>query len=112
MIERKHLKKIFNISKADCKIFEYMLSHDKTTFTSFKLSEKIHLHLTTIQRAMKKLHGCNLIDRYQINLEGGSYIFKYKLKPFKKLEGILIDEIKTNSDILCETIRKAIGGKY
>lgn len=79
------------LTKADLKILKFLINLEKET-TSEKISNKLKLDLSTVQRSVKKLFEKKIIFRYQKNLEGGGYIFSYKAKT-KKTIAIILNEV-------------------
>ena len=67
------------LSKSEFKLLKFLIENDKE-FTTEKLSEKLKLDKSTIQRAVKKMHEKGLIRRGQINQSVGGYVFLYRIK--------------------------------
>lgn len=78
-----HLEEIikcsYMLTKADLKVFKRLMKINDWENTE-EISKALKLNLSTVQRTMKKLHGQNLVERRQTNLEGGGYSFIYKIK--------------------------------
>lgn len=68
------------LSKAELKILKFFLDNRDEFFKTQEVSKKIKLELSTIQRAVKKLYEIEIVDRKQMNLSNGGYIFTYKIK--------------------------------
>ena len=84
----------FGLSRADFKLMDFMLKNNEKYFTTHELSRKLNLNLSTIQRGVKKLHEKAVIDRKQINLEGGGYLFTYQVKSKKDVRNVLLSIVR------------------
>ncbi|MBN1156963.1 HTH domain-containing protein [Candidatus Woesearchaeota archaeon] len=94
-IEIKQVVKCgFGLSKADFRLMEFMLNNDEKYFTTHELSKKLGLNLSTIQRSVKKLHEKAVIERKQINLAGGGYLFTYKSKDKIEVRKLVISVVR------------------
>jgi len=83
------IKCSLSLSKADCKIMHSLLK-EQDWITTKDLAKKLNLNITTVQRAVKKLHGKNVLTRSQENLKDGGYIFFYKIKNKKELRELIM----------------------
>jgi predicted transcriptional regulator len=86
------IKCAFQLTKADCDVFKFLLKNPDWVTTE-SLTKKLKLNLSTVQRSVKKLHEKEAIQRTQTNLEGGGYIFLYKIKDKKAIRYILMQTI-------------------
>ena len=81
------------LTKKEFEIFKYFLANSKTEHTTIGMIKKLNLGLTTIQKAVKKLFGQEVIIRHQKNLQNGGYIFTYecnsKMQIRKKIKQII-----------------------
>ena len=84
------IKCSLNLTKADFKVMVFMTQNNSDWFTSEQLSKKLKLNLSTIQRAVKKLHEKSLAERNQNNLDNGGYIYIYKSKPKEEISAIIM----------------------
>jgi len=110
MINKYYVKRIFEVTKADCGVFEYMMLHYNRELVCTEIADKLNRNITTIQRAVKRLYENNLVERIQENLKGGGYIFKYKLKPFNELEKMFIARVMKNNNDFCSQIKQEFRG--
>lgn len=110
MFENKELKKIFDLSKADCELFNYIFNHPIKKFSTEDLSKRMDLHLATIQRGVKKLYDNCLLKIYQENLKGGGYRLLYKLRRHNELKRIFLDTAYKNHVEFCKIIDENFGG--
>ncbi|HOI19035.1 MAG TPA: helix-turn-helix domain-containing protein [Candidatus Woesearchaeota archaeon] len=69
----------FQISKTEYKILKKLMSR-KTPMTVSEIAQQFDKERTTIQKAVQNLHDKKLIDRRQINLNNGGYIYYYLVK--------------------------------
>jgi predicted transcriptional regulator len=84
------IKCSLNLTKADFKVLVFMTQNHSEWFTSDDLAKKLKLNLSTIQRAVKKLHEKGLADRNQNNLDNGGYIYIYKSKSKDEISAIIM----------------------
>ncbi|MBU2589798.1 MAG: MarR family transcriptional regulator, partial [Nanoarchaeota archaeon] len=83
------IKCSLRLSKADCKVMHFLLK-ELDWITTKDLTKKLKLNITTVQRAVKKLHEKKVLTRSQENLKDGGYIFYYKIKNKKELRELII----------------------
>jgi predicted transcriptional regulator len=81
-----------SLTKAEYLLFEYVVKHADECTTE-QLAAHVSLDLTTVQRAVKKLHEEGVLQRSQQNLEGGGYVYMYSIKSKQELRRILMDII-------------------
>jgi predicted transcriptional regulator len=84
------IKCSLSLTKADFKVLSFMTQNTSEWLTSDDLAKKLKLNLSTIQRAVKKLHEKELVDRNQNNLDNGGYIYIYKSKPKSDIADIIM----------------------
>lgn len=82
------------LSRADCKLMQFLIEYDEHEFTTEELAKKLGFNLSTVQRSVKKLHEKEVIYRKQENLSGGGYIFLYKSKEKKVIRKIIMDVVE------------------
>lgn len=80
------------LSKADCKIFTFLLENDET-FKTEEIAEKLEFNLSTVQRAVKKLHEKGILMRKQTNVSGGGFYYNYEIKSRKDIKVIIMEVI-------------------
>jgi predicted transcriptional regulator len=81
------------LSKADCKVCMHLIRHMGEEFTTEEIGRQTRLTLSTVQRAVKKLHEKGVIFRHQENLEGGGYQFTYRSKGKPEIRRIISEII-------------------
>ena len=84
------IKCSLGLTKAELKVFKYLATHNEDMYTTDSLAKKVLLDLSTVQRAVKKLHDQNVVLRHQENLTGGGYVFSYQIVKHKFLEHTLM----------------------
>lgn len=83
------IKCSLGLSKADSKVMHFLLK-ERDWITAKDLAKKLSLNLTTVQRAVKKLHEKEVLTRSQENLKDGGYIFHYRIKNKKELRALIM----------------------
>ncbi|MFH0870746.1 MAG: MarR family transcriptional regulator [archaeon] len=78
------------LTKADFKVLVMLSGSSKEWFTTEQLAKKLKLNLSTVQRAVKKLHGSGLVDRNQNNLDNGGYIYIYRAKAKEDVRSVIM----------------------
>lgn len=86
------VKCALGLSKADFKVLQKFTS--EAWFTTEELAHSLNLNITTVQRAVKKLHEKGLIDRKQKNLLTGGYEFQYSLQERKIISKIVLSTLQ------------------
>jgi predicted transcriptional regulator len=82
------------LSKAEFKIMSNFLSNKKVYFSTQEIAKKLELDLSTVQRAVKKLYLKKVIERRQINIEGGGYLFRYIIKSKAEIKNIMLEIVQ------------------
>ena len=68
------------LSKSDFIILKFLMKDFERDFSTEELSSKLGFEKSTVQRAVKKLHGEGLLFRSQKNQSKGGYLFFYRIK--------------------------------
>ncbi|MBW2982802.1 MarR family transcriptional regulator [Candidatus Woesearchaeota archaeon] len=68
----------FGLSRAELLVFKHLMGGSSGWLSTVDLSRALGLDLSTVQRAVKKLHGADVVLRDQENLGGGGYVFRYR----------------------------------
>lgn len=79
------------ITKADYDVMKMMLRKNNAWLSTHELLQQSQFNLSTIQRAVKKLHDKGIIERRQDNLEGGGYVYLYKVRSKKEIKEIVMN---------------------
>jgi predicted transcriptional regulator len=83
------------LSKAEYNIFKFFISNTNKTSTPIIVKKTLNLELSTIQRAVKKLHDLNILQRNQTNLSSGGYVFSYKIKSKNEIKNKILEVISS-----------------
>ncbi|MFA5797917.1 MAG: MarR family transcriptional regulator [Candidatus Woesearchaeota archaeon] len=83
-----------DLRKSEYTLIECMVK-EKHAITIQDISKKLKLDRTTVQKMMKRFYAKSLVERYQENLDGGGYIFTYKLKNKELLKQRIKEIIKS-----------------
>lgn len=84
------------LSKADISVLKKM--SDREYHTSLMLAKKLSLNISTVQRAVKKLHAESILERKQENLDEGGYVFHYRLKSNAEIRSAITSIIDSWAD--------------
>ena len=80
-----------NLTKSEFRIF-YFLMKNRKEYQSKDIAKSLGLDLSTVQRALKKIYGKNVLIRSQRNLESG-YVFLYKIKNIEEVRENILSTI-------------------
>ncbi len=83
-----------DLRKSEYKLIEFMIK-EKQPITIQDISKKLSLDRTTVQKMMKRFFSKELVERYQENLDGGGYIFTYKLRNKELLKQKIKDIVRS-----------------
>lgn len=78
------IKCSLGITKSELDIMKIILRQSEELDTQ-KIAKKTNLDLTTVQKAVKKLHEKGIIIKDQKNLGSGGYVFLYKSNSREKI---------------------------
>lgn len=93
------LKCGLGLTKAELSILHHFLKNCRREMASEEISKEMGLDLTTVQKAVKKLHGRSAISRFQRNLGNGGYLYLYRCNSRQEIR-----------ELLKKTIRLWVGG--
>ncbi|MBW3021246.1 HTH domain-containing protein [Candidatus Woesearchaeota archaeon] len=82
------------LTKADCKVIQFLLRNNTEWFTSEQISKELDFNITTVQRSLKRLTEKDITIRNQNNLENGGYIFIYQAKGKNDIRELIMNVIK------------------
>ena len=94
------------LTKAELVVMKFFVSRLGEEFSSHETAEKLRLNVTTIQKAVKKLHGKKILVRHQKNMNNGGYVYTYESVAKKEIRGILKGIIRSWSSKVEESIDK------
>ena len=86
------IKCSLGLTKSEYETFSFMLENDEE-FSTNDLSKERNLDLSTIQRTLKKLVDKELVQRRQINLDQGGYLYVYNIKDKKMIRDKILSII-------------------
>jgi predicted transcriptional regulator len=93
------------LSKSEFKLLKFLMEK-RSQFTTEELSKELGLDKSTIQRAVKKMHGKGLLTRGQINQTVGGYVFLYRIKNRENVRKIVLDTVEGWVEVFRENINK------
>jgi predicted transcriptional regulator len=88
------IKCSLGLSKAEFQVLDALVKNPDREYQSQDLAKRTNLNVTTVQRAVKKLHEKGAIDRFQKNLAEGGYYFVYKVKEKRELRRIVLSTVQ------------------
>ncbi|MFZ2498292.1 MAG: MarR family transcriptional regulator [Methanosarcina sp.] len=100
------IKCALNLTKADLKVMKYFLNETEQWVDTDSLSKVLKLDISTIQRSVKKLHEKEILQRSQQNLDGGGYVFRYKIHSRAKIKNIIMTVVNSWADRLGQELEK------
>ena len=100
------IKCALNLTKADLNVMKYFLNEKEQWVGTDHLSKVLKLVISTIQRSVKKLHEKEILQRSQQNLDGGGYVFKYKVNSRAKIKNIIMTVVNSWADRLGQELEK------
>ena len=98
------IKCSFGLTKTELEIFRYFTNNKYTQFSTQELSEKLNLDITTIQKAVKKLHSKGVLQKSQKNLEHGGYVLLYTCVGNHKIKQIIMKNFENFSKKVEESL--------
>jgi predicted transcriptional regulator len=100
------IKCALNLTKADLKVMKYFLNESEQWIDTDSLSRALKLDISTIQRSVKKLYEKEILQRSQQNLDGGGYVFIYKIYSKAKIKNIIMNVVNSWADRLGQELEK------
>lgn len=85
---------------------KYILNEEEQWVDTDYLSKALKLDISTVQRSVKKLYEKEILQRSQQNLDGGGYVFKYKVNSRAKIKNIIMDVVNSWADRLGQELEK------
>ncbi len=80
----------FNLNKTEYNLLMFLLGQEDS-LSATQIGETMQKDRTTIQKAIKKLYGKELVLKHQVNLETGGYTFVYRVKDRSYIRGTILD---------------------
>ena len=85
---------------------KHILNEEEQWVDTDYLSKALKLDISTVQRSVKKLYEKEILQRSQQNLDGGGYVFKYKVNSRAKIKNIIMDVVNSWADRLGQELEK------
>ena len=79
------IKCSLNLSKSDFSVMQKLFVY-KDFLSSKDISDKVDLDITTVQRTLKKLYEKGIVNRKQVNIDTGGYVYMYRIKSREELK--------------------------
>jgi len=95
----------FGLNKTELIIMKQLLKN-RGEHAIEEIMKNVKKDRTTIQRSVKKLFEKELINRRQINLEKGGYIFVYSAKPKRQLKEKVYKIFESFKEMVGKEIQK------
>ncbi|MGB9927421.1 MAG: MarR family transcriptional regulator [Methanosarcina sp.] len=105
------IKCALNLTKADLKVMKFFLNETEEWVDTDALSRILKLDISTVQRSVKKLHEKQILQRSQQNLDGGGYVFRYKIYSRAKIKDIIMTVVNSWADRLGQELEKWESGE-
>ncbi len=83
-----------NLTRLEFRIFEFFIKNKKKWFSTYDISNKLYIGLSTAQKGVKKLSNKNVLWQRQKNIEGGGYFFIYCIKNKSKLRITILNTMQ------------------
>ena len=100
------IKCSLGLTKADFKLMEYLANNSERSFMTEELAKNLDLNLTTVQRAVKRLHEKNILKRIQKNLELGGYVYIYQIKDKTEIRDLIMSIVNGWSKRVSDELSK------
>lgn len=100
------IKCALNLTKADLNVMKHILNEEEQWVDTDYLSKVLKLDISTVQRSVKKLYEKEILQRSQQNLDGGGYVFKYKVNSRAKIKNIIMSVVNSWADRLGQELEK------
>lgn len=84
------VKCALGLRKADLKLLLHLLDLEEKWLPTEEIAQKTKLDLSTVQRAVKRLHEKGILLRTQENLDGGGYLFLYKTSERNHIRKVIL----------------------
>ncbi|ADI73881.1 transcriptional regulator, TrmB [Methanohalobium evestigatum Z-7303] len=89
------LKCALNLTKSELDIMNYFLRDTDRWVTTENIATELKLDLSTVQKAVKKLHSNEVLKRSQNNLDNGGYVYIYRIYSRREIKNLIMDIVYT-----------------
>ncbi len=100
------IKCALGLTRADLKVLKHFLNDTENWFDTDTLSKALDLDISTVQRSVKKLYEKEILQRSQQNLDGGGYVFIYKIHSRTKVKNIIMSVVQTWAERLGQELEQ------
>lgn len=100
------IKCALNLTKADLNTMKCFLNEPDKWVDTDALSKSLKLDISTVQRSVKKLHEKGIVQRSQQNLDGGGYVFIYKIHSKKQIKNLILEIVQSWADRLGQELEQ------
>jgi predicted transcriptional regulator len=100
------IKCALNLTKADLNVMKYFLNEPDRWVDTDALSKVLKLDISTVQRSVKKLYEKEILQRSQQNLDGGGYIYIYKIHSKNRIKNIIQKIVQSWADRLGQELEQ------
>lgn len=94
------IKCALSLTKADLNVMKRFLNEPDKWVDTDALSKSLKLDISTVQRSVKKLHEKEILQRSQQNLDGGGYVYIYKIHSKNQIKNIILKIVQSWADRL------------
>lgn len=95
----------FDMNKTDYRLFMFLIEKDDFMTTN-EIGAAMNLDRSSIQKSIKRLVEKDVVMRSQENLEGGGYLFTYRVKDKELIMKQILDMINAWSRLVKAEIDK------
>ena len=88
------IKCAFALTRTELTIFKYLVRHPGTPLTTDEIASALGVDVSTVQRAVKKLHDRKVLEKQQRNLGSGGYVFVYVCAEKQRIKAIIEDNLR------------------
>ncbi|MBD3313040.1 MarR family transcriptional regulator [Candidatus Woesearchaeota archaeon] len=99
------IKCSLGLTRADLRVLRFLLDNSIDEFSTDDIAESLKLNLSTVQRAVKKLHEKGVASRKQENLSNGGYLYNYQSSGRNALRKAVMETIESWSERVDKELR-------
>ncbi|WP_048128284.1 TrmB family transcriptional regulator [Methanosarcina lacustris] len=100
------IKCALSLTKADLNVMKHFLNEPEKWVETDTLSRSLDLDISTVQRSVKKLHEKGILQRSQQNLDGGGYVFIYKIHSRNQIKNVILKIVQSWADRLGQELEQ------
>ena len=95
----------FDMNKTDYKLFMFLVDKDDFMTTN-EIGIAMGLDRSSIQKSIKRLVEKDLVMRSQENLDGGGYLFTYRVKDKELIKRQILDMINSWNNLVTSELNR------